>query len=83
MLNLMVGLNGYTLCSGIICEELNGEEYRAVPFVSDSIAQSTLMEIGYITRKNTTLSKVGRLYVEKISAISGDPSRQETEAYNI
>lgn len=82
MLNLMVGLNGYTLCSGIICEELNGEEYRAVPFVSDSIAQSTLMEIGYITRKNTTLSKVGRLYVEKISAYLGIPS-QETEAYNI
>ena len=27
MLNLMVGLNGYTLCSGIICEELNGEQY--------------------------------------------------------
>lgn len=22
MLNLMVGLNGYTLCSGIICESL-------------------------------------------------------------
>lgn len=27
MLNLMVGLNGYTLCSGIICEELNGSDY--------------------------------------------------------
>lgn len=27
MLNLMVGLNGYTLCSGIICEELNGNDY--------------------------------------------------------
>ena len=32
MLNLMVGLNGYTLCSGIICEELNGNEFAAVPF---------------------------------------------------
>ncbi len=31
MLNLMVGLNGYTLCSGIICEELNGNDYAAVP----------------------------------------------------
>ena len=30
MLNLMVGLNGYTLCSGILCEELNGEDYGAV-----------------------------------------------------
>ena len=32
MLNLMVGLNGYTLCSGIICEELNGSDYVAVAF---------------------------------------------------
>ena len=32
MLNLMVGLNEYTLCSGIICEELNGINFVAVPF---------------------------------------------------
>ncbi len=31
MLNLMVGLNGYTICSGIICEELNGSDYIAIP----------------------------------------------------
>ena len=24
LLNLMIGLNAYTLCSGIICEDLNG-----------------------------------------------------------
>ena len=35
MLNLMVGLNGYTVCSGIICEELNGSDYVAVPFDPD------------------------------------------------
>ena len=28
MVNLMVGLYGYTLCSGIVCEELNGGDYR-------------------------------------------------------
>ena len=28
LLNLMVGLNGYTLCSGIICEDLNGDDKR-------------------------------------------------------
>lgn len=32
MLNLMVGLNGYTLCSGIICEELNGSDYVRLNF---------------------------------------------------
>ena len=30
MLNLMKGLNGYTLCSGIICEELNGGDYLSL-----------------------------------------------------
>ena len=35
MLNLMVGLNGYTLCSGIICESLNGDDYCAVKLKSD------------------------------------------------
>ena len=29
-LNLMVGMNAYTLCSGIICEELNGSDYSYV-----------------------------------------------------
>lgn len=66
MLNLMVGLNGYTLCSGIICEELNGGEYIAVPFEDDELNKNSIMEIGYITRKNTILSKMGELYVEAL-----------------
>ena len=61
-LNLMVGLNGYTLCSGIICEELNGEEYCAVKLKSDEI-----MTIGYIVRKGVTVSPLGRKYLEEIS----------------
>lgn len=66
MLNLMVGLNGYTVCSGIICEELNGSDYAAVPFDRSDPEGNKMMEIGYITRKNTQLSDIGTLYVEKI-----------------
>lgn len=66
MLNLMVGLNGYTLCSGIICEELNGGEYMAVPFEDDELNKNSIMEIGYIIRKNTILSRMGELYVEAL-----------------
>ena len=69
MLNLMVGLNGYTLCSGIICEELNGSDYLAIPFEGDEQNQNSDMEIGYITRKNSILSKVGEsvcLFIEEI-----------------
>ena len=61
MLNLMIGLNGYTLCSGIICEELNGDEYLADPFEAEDEAVDDT-----IIRKNTLLSKMGRLYIEEI-----------------
>lgn len=66
MLNLMVGLNGYTLCSGIICEELNGNDFLAIPFEDDEQNPNSLMEIGYITKKNVLLSGMGERYVEAL-----------------
>lgn len=66
MLNLMIGLNGYTLCSGIICEELNGSDCIAVPFHADEQNPNSLMEIGYVTRKNTILSQMGERYIHYI-----------------
>ena len=66
MLNLMVGLNGYTLCSGIICEELNGNEFAAVPFRDDAENHNSVMDIGYIMRKNTMPGKMGRMYIEAL-----------------
>lgn len=71
MLNLMVGLNGYTLCSGIICEELNGTDFVAVPFKADESNPNSVMEIGYIVRKNTLLSKMGELYIGEIKRYLG------------
>lgn len=58
MLNLMTGLNGFTLCSGIICEKLNGDGYTAIPLDTDE-----KMTIGYIKRKNMPLSKLGERYI--------------------
>lgn len=65
VLNLMVGLNGYTLCSGIICGELNGGDYRAIPLKDDS-TESMIMKIGYLIKKNHILSSLAELYIEKI-----------------
>lgn len=62
MLNLMKGLNGYTLCSGIICQELNGEEYTAVPLDTEE-----MMTIGYIKQKKRPLSRLGQAYVKELS----------------
>mgnify|MGYP000022577031 CR=1 FL=1 len=61
LLNLMVGLNGYTLCSGIICESLNGSDYCAVKLDSEEI-----MTIGYLKRKGAPLSILGQNYLEEI-----------------
>ena len=66
MLNLMRGLNGYTLCSGIICEELNGDEYIAVPYADDANGGDQTMEIGYITRRNNVLSQTGERYIAEM-----------------
>ena len=62
MLNLMMGLNGFTLCSGIICEELNGSEYCAVKLKSDEV-----MTIGYLSRKGTAISSLGQKYLEELA----------------
>lgn len=61
MLNLMVGLNGYTLCSGIISEELNGNNYMAVP-----LRESEEMHIGYIRHKGVKLSHMGEIYLQEL-----------------
>ncbi len=66
ILNLMIGSLGYTLCSGIICEELNGSDYLAVPYEADEENPNSVMEIGYIIRKNSLMSQIGDRYVTEL-----------------
>lgn len=61
LLNLMIGLNAYTLCSGIICEDLNGNDYKAVP-----LKETEKMRIGYIKRKGAKVSHIVELYIEEL-----------------
>lgn len=61
LLNLMRGLNAYTLCSGIVCEELNGDEYLAVP-----LKESEKMRIGYVKRKGAKISHIGEIYIAEL-----------------
>ncbi|MGN0484454.1 MAG: LysR family transcriptional regulator [Lachnospiraceae bacterium] len=67
LLNLMVELNGYTLCCGVICNELNGSEYCAVKLKSDE-----KMTIGYLVRKGATLSQIGKKYLEEVTKVLKD-----------
>ncbi len=61
LFNLLIGLNGYTVCSGVISAELNGAEIIARPLEVDEY-----MDIGIITRKGSQLSPYGEAYVEAI-----------------
>ena len=50
LFNLLIGLDGYTISSGILSEDLNGSNITAVPLESTEI-----MEIGYISPNGRTL----------------------------
>lgn len=67
MLNLMIGVQGYMLCSGIICEELNGENFVTIPYEGDSEHPNANMEIGYIVKKNMILSEMGECYLRELN----------------
>ena len=61
LLNLMRGLNAYTLCSGIICADLNGDDYMAIP-----LKETEKMRIGYLKRKGVKISLIGEIYIEEL-----------------
>ena len=61
LFNLLIGLNGYTICSGVINEQLNGKDIVAVPLDVDDY-----MEIGYITHTKVGTGKFGSLYIEAL-----------------
>ena len=65
MMNLMAGLNGYTLCSSIYSEKLSGDQFLVIPFRTDERVQST-MNIGYITKKNNELSSMGKQFIDEV-----------------
>lgn len=67
LLNLMVGLNAYTLCSGMICQELNGGDYIAIPLV-----ESERMRLGYVKRKGAKVSYIGERYIGELEKYKED-----------
>lgn len=61
LFNLLIGLDGYTICSGIISEELNGKDIVSVPLEAEDS-----MIVGFITHKNATISRLGELYIDAL-----------------
>ena len=61
LFNLLIGLNGYTICSGILSSDLNGDNIVSIPLESDEH-----MEVGCICAKGRPLSAVSRRYLEHL-----------------
>lgn len=65
--NFMIGLNAYTICTGVFPEYLHGDDIRAVPLdVGD------LIRVGVIARKDVTLSPLGETYLSALRSIADD-----------
>lgn len=61
LFNLAVGLNGYTVSTGVISKELNGENIIAKPLLVEEH-----MRVGTIKQRNMTLSRYGKAYMEAL-----------------
>lgn len=70
LFNLLIGLNGYTVSSGVIDAELNGEDIIAVPLKKEGD-----MHIGYITHKKSHLSRLSLMYLEILQTQAGKIDR--------
>lgn len=72
LFNLLIGLNGYTICSGVINEDLNGKNIVAVPLAVDDY-----MEIGYITHSKVGPGPFGIHYIEALKRYTSGQGRPE------
>lgn len=62
--NLMIGLNGYTISTGIVSADLNGDNITAVPLLVDDI-----IEVGWISHKNIRLTQQAALYLQELKMV--------------
>ncbi|AHV96795.1 LysR family transcriptional regulator [Paenibacillus sabinae] len=61
LFNLLIGLNGYTISTGVLSADLNGNEIIPVPLDCDES-----INVGWICHKDAALSKLGLAYVEEL-----------------
>ena len=70
LFSLLHGLDGYTVSSGVIDEEVNGENIISVP-----LAEEGLMHIGYITNNKMHRSRLGQEYIQALEQYVGNYGR--------
>lgn len=58
LFNLLIGLNGYTISTGIISEDLNGDN-----IVARSLDEEDEIRVGYVIRKDNSLTELAESYI--------------------
>lgn len=61
IVNFMIGLDGYTISSGIFPKYLHGNSIVSIP-----LEEKETMRIGYVLNKDRELSKLGKIYIEAL-----------------
>lgn len=63
LFNLLIGLDGYTISTGILNSDLNGDDIVSIPLEVDET-----IEIGYICHKKGLLSELGKRFLKELEA---------------
>ncbi len=61
LFNLLIGLDGYTVSTGVMSKELNGENIISIPLEVDEY-----IKICVVTKKNINLSRFATRYIELV-----------------
>jgi DNA-binding transcriptional LysR family regulator len=64
LFNLLIGLNGYTISTGVLSSDLNGSNIIAIPLEADEE-----MTIGWITNSKSILSDFAGQYIEELKRL--------------
>jgi|SRR5690625_687537 len=61
LFNLLIGLNGYTISTGILSDDLDDSEIVQVP-----LAAEDTIKVGWVVNKKTELSTMAKLFLEEL-----------------
>lgn len=67
LFNLLIGLNGYTISTGVLSAELNGNDIIPVPLDCEET-----INVGWISHQNAALSMLATEYIEALHEAIGE-----------
>lgn len=64
LFNLLIGLNGYTVCTGVLNSNLNGDNIISVPLKTEE-----KINVGYIRHEKAFLSTFAIAYIDELQRL--------------